>query len=114
MDALAFTIAKEVNNLHMQGNDRYGNPGILFFDILEGPYDASSNIKINDSIQADVGKITAGYSENGPAAMRARSESSAILQRNFSHRCEQIEKISFVPIVFVRFYSKASFLGFYS
>lgn len=66
MDNLAFAIANEVNALHVNGFDRYGKAGDLFFTGVDGPQNASETIKLNTAIADDIGKIAAGAHPNAP------------------------------------------------
>lgn len=66
VDEMAFTLANEVNSAHIEGHDRYGKPGVLFFDILENPNGASSKIGVNKTIFDDAGRIAAGNKPNAP------------------------------------------------
>lgn len=69
-DAMAFTIATEVNKLHIGGVDRYSKPGVLFFDLVTEQKDASNAIRVNQTIQEDAGRISAGYQVNAPGDNR--------------------------------------------
>ncbi len=77
-DELAFTISNEVNKVHIEGVDRYSKPGILFFDLLGDKKDASANIKLNESVEKDVGRIAAGYQEGGPGDNRVAHKIAGI------------------------------------
>ncbi|MCB0348185.1 MAG: flagellar hook-associated protein FlgK, partial [Bdellovibrionales bacterium] len=77
-DELAFTIANEVNKVHIEGVDRYSKPGVLFFDILTNQKDASAQIRLNDSVEKDVGKIVAGYQMGGPGDNRVAHKIAGI------------------------------------
>lgn len=77
-DALAFTIATEVNKAHIEGVDRYSKPGVLFFDLLTDQKDAAANIKLNAQIQKDVGRIAAGYEVGGPGDNRVAHKIAGI------------------------------------
>lgn len=63
---LAYNIASEVNNAHVEGYDRYNKQGADFFTI---PKDGTFNIedlKVNDDIMRDVGRISAAAKQNAP------------------------------------------------
>jgi flagellar hook-associated protein 1 len=63
---LAYNIASEVNNAHVEGYDRYNKQGVDFFNV---PKDGTFNIedlKINDDIMRDVGRISAAAKQNAP------------------------------------------------
>lgn len=56
---LAFNVATEVNNAHREGYDRTGQPGGDFFQ-LSADYDSSAvDLKLNENIVDDVGRIAA-------------------------------------------------------
>ena len=56
---LAYNVATEVNNAHREGYDRTGQPGGDFFQ-LSTDYDSSAvDLKLNENIVDDVGRIAA-------------------------------------------------------
>ncbi len=57
---LANQFAIEVNKAHIEGVDKNGKPGVLFFDLLENPNTAAKDIQVNTTILQDVKKIAAG------------------------------------------------------
>jgi flagellar hook-associated protein 1 FlgK len=66
VDELAYTLAREVNSAHIEGHDRYGKPGVLFFDMPDSVEGASEKINVNKTIFNDVGRIAAGNKPNAP------------------------------------------------
>jgi flagellar hook-associated protein 1 FlgK len=63
---LAFNLALEVNNVHMEGFDRYSKAGLNFFELPEdGTFDINK-FKVNQDINRDVGKIAAASLPNAP------------------------------------------------
>lgn len=66
VDEMAFTIAREVNSAHIEGHDRYGNAGVLFFDMPDTAKGASGKINVNKTVFNDVGRIAAGNKPNAP------------------------------------------------
>jgi flagellar hook-associated protein 1 len=66
VDELAFTLAKEVNMAHIEGHDRYGKPGVLFFEMPNTAKGASEVMNVNKTIFNDVGRIAAGSKPNAP------------------------------------------------
>ncbi|UOE99915.1 flagellar hook-associated protein FlgK [Bdellovibrio reynosensis] len=60
VDKLAYTLAKEVNQAHIEGFDKNGRQGVLFFEMPEAVKGAASNISLNKTIANDVGRIAAG------------------------------------------------------
>ncbi len=70
MDHLAFTIAKEVNNMHAQGYNSYNQTGVLFFDPLSGAAGSTEYLKLNSDVVNDVGRISAGRHPDRPGDNR--------------------------------------------
>tara|TARA_B100001248_G_C27399520_1_gene468906 strand:- start:3417 stop:4799 length:1383 start_codon:yes stop_codon:yes gene_type:complete len=77
-DKLAFTIANEVNKAHIQGVDRYSKSGILFFDLMPEQQDAAAKIRVNETVQIDPGRISAGYQPGSPGDNRVAHRIAAI------------------------------------
>lgn len=59
IDNMAYTLAKEVNKAHIEGFDRYGKNGILFFEMPEEIKGAAEKLSLNESVKLDSGKISA-------------------------------------------------------
>ena len=59
IDSLAQTFADEVNQAHLAGFDRNGQPGLELFKIEEGQGGAAANIAVNDVVASDVMKVAA-------------------------------------------------------
>ncbi|MFN8791420.1 MAG: flagellar hook-associated protein FlgK [Bdellovibrionales bacterium] len=66
VDELAYNMAKEVNRIHIEGHDRYGQPGVLFFEMPDQSAGASAALALNKTIFNDVGRIAAGNKPNAP------------------------------------------------
>lgn len=66
VDSLAFQVASEVNKAHIEGFDRNGKQGVLFFDMPMGQRGAASLIGLNKTIAQDVSRIAAGSKPNAP------------------------------------------------
>jgi flagellar hook-associated protein 1 FlgK len=66
IDKMAYSLAEEVNKAHVEGFDRYGKPGILFFEMPEGVKGAASILSVNRTIANDVGRIAAGAEAGAP------------------------------------------------
>lgn len=63
---LAYTLSDEVNKAHVEGFDRYNKQGVNFFNIpADGTFDVQ-DLKINDAINSDVGRIAAAAKANAP------------------------------------------------
>lgn len=60
VDNMAYTLAKEVNSAHIEGFDKSGRPGVLFFEMPESVKGAAENISLNKTIFNDVSRIAAG------------------------------------------------------
>ena len=65
-DKMAYTMAKEVNTAHVEGFDKYGKPGVLFFEMPEGMKGAASSMSLNKTLFNDVGRIAAASKPNAP------------------------------------------------
>lgn len=60
VDNMAYSLAKEVNKAHIEGFDRSGRQGVLFFEMPDKVEGAASVIELNKTIFNDVGRIAAG------------------------------------------------------
>jgi flagellar hook-associated protein 1 FlgK len=79
VDELAYNLAKEVNTIHIEGFDRYGKPGVLFFEMPETVKGSSEKIEVNKTIVEDVGRI-AGSKKPGAAGDNTISNMISSLQ----------------------------------
>jgi len=70
MDELAYKLAEEVNMAHVQGYDRSGRTGNVFFETSPGQDGAAENLKVSDVIANDVGRIAAGAQPDAPGDNR--------------------------------------------
>ncbi|HMN67612.1 MAG TPA: flagellar hook-associated protein FlgK [Bdellovibrionales bacterium] len=66
MDDLAYTVGWEVNRAHVQGYDRQGRTGNMFFELPMEPDGAASNFKVSEVVANDVGRIAAAAQANAP------------------------------------------------
>lgn len=66
VDTMAYTLAKEVNTAHIEGYDRYGKQGVLFFEMPEQVQGAADGLALNMTIFNDVGRIAAASRPNAP------------------------------------------------
>lgn len=66
IDQMAYQLSMEVNKIHIEGYDRYGKNGILFFEGADQVEGAAANLAVNSSILNDVGRIAAGNKQNAP------------------------------------------------
>ena len=66
VDEMAYTLAREVNSAHIEGHDRYGKPGVLFFDMPDAVAGASGKMAVNKTIFQDAGRIAAGNKPGAP------------------------------------------------
>jgi flagellar hook-associated protein 1 FlgK len=66
IDKMAYSLAEEVNKAHVEGFDRYGKPGVLFFEMPEDVKGAASSLSVNRTIANDVGRIAAGAEAGAP------------------------------------------------
>lgn len=71
LDEVAYSVNTEVNKIHIDGIDRNNRNGVLFFDLLKGGKDnAAANMQLNETIEKDPSRITAGMTANGPGDNR--------------------------------------------
>ncbi|NJM10242.1 MAG: flagellar hook-associated protein FlgK, partial [Bdellovibrionaceae bacterium] len=70
MDELAYKVAEEVNMAHVQGYDRNGRTGNIFFETTQDVPGAAENLKVSEFISNDVGRIAAGAQANAPGDNR--------------------------------------------
>lgn len=106
VDKMAYTLAKEVNKAHIEGVDRHGKQGILFFEMPENEKGAAQVLKLNQTIANDVGRIAAGSRDSAPgdntisnmiAALQYRpvmDEGSATLDDFYNTQVGQIGTIA--------------------
>lgn len=66
VDNMAYTLAKEVNKAHIEGFDKSGKNGVLFFEMPEQVKGAASSISINKTIFNDVGRIATAAQAGAP------------------------------------------------
>jgi flagellar hook-associated protein 1 FlgK len=59
LEDLAYSIASNVNQAHAEGYDRYNQTGVQFFELPPDGHFNIENLKINQAVQQDVGKIAA-------------------------------------------------------
>ncbi len=59
VDQMAYTMAKEVNKAHIEGFDKTGKQGVLFFDMPDQVKGAAQSMALNKTIFNDVGRIAA-------------------------------------------------------
>ncbi|HWU43735.1 MAG TPA: flagellar hook-associated protein FlgK [Bdellovibrio sp.] len=62
VDNLAYTLATEVNKAHIEGFDKNGKPGVLFFEMPAQEKGAATNLALNKTIYNDVSRIAAAGS----------------------------------------------------
>jgi flagellar hook-associated protein 1 FlgK len=77
IDDLAYTFGTEVNRAHQSGYDRYSAAGGNFFEVSE-KRGAAQNIKLNDRILEDPGRIAAGAQPNAPGDNRVANVISSL------------------------------------
>jgi flagellar hook-associated protein 1 FlgK len=66
VDEMAYTMAREVNSAHIEGHDRYGKDGVLFFEMPDKMEGAAGKMAVNKTVINDVGRIAAGNKPNAP------------------------------------------------
>lgn len=70
LDLLAYTVTKNVNQVHMSGFNKYNQTGIQFFKDLNQIDDAASRIQLSGHVFEDVNNIAAAASEKSPGDNR--------------------------------------------
>ncbi len=60
IDMLAYKFADEVNKAHVEGFDRNGRQGLLFFEMPNDVTGAAQSLSVNEMILDDVNRIAAG------------------------------------------------------
>lgn len=60
VDKMAYTLAKEVNAAHIEGYDKNGRKGVLFFEMPESTKGAAASMSLNKTVFNDVSRISAG------------------------------------------------------
>jgi len=81
VDNMAYTLAKEVNKAHIEGFDKTGKPGVLFFDMPEQKSGAAGVLKVNTTVLNDVGRIAAASAPNAPGDNTVANLVSALQYR---------------------------------
>ncbi|MCJ8275498.1 MAG: flagellar hook-associated protein FlgK [Bdellovibrionales bacterium] len=74
MDNLAYTISREVNDMHTQGFNAYNQTGVLFFEPVAEARGAAKNLNVNSDIMVDAGRISVGRDPNRPGDNRVALE----------------------------------------
>jgi flagellar hook-associated protein 1 FlgK len=78
LNELAFHLAHEVNDAHVQGYDKENRTGQLFFNNIETVDHAAENLKVHENILTDVGRIAAAESPNAPGDNRVANVLSSL------------------------------------
>ncbi|MCC6277706.1 MAG: flagellar hook-associated protein FlgK [Oligoflexia bacterium] len=92
LDEIAFRVHDEINGLHTQGFDKYGNTGLTFFDPMGNEFNSAINLKLADHILADPGHIAGALSPNSPGDNRVANAIAAIQhQKIFNERTTSID-----------------------
>ncbi len=66
IDKMAYTLAKEVNSSHIEGFDRQGRQGVLFFEMPADIAGASEKIQVNKTILQDPDRIASAARKDAP------------------------------------------------
>lgn len=78
MDELAYSVARQVNDTHSEGFNRYDQKGISFFVTPTGQKKAAANLELNRKIAEDVGQIAAAGAVKSPGDNRVANMLSAL------------------------------------
>ncbi|MGE4133410.1 MAG: flagellar hook-associated protein FlgK [Bdellovibrionales bacterium] len=81
MDHLAYRLAEEVNSVHVQGYNRNGQTGQLFFDTPRGAFQTAENLSVNSAISNNVGLIAAAGAPEAPGDNRVANLVSGLQYR---------------------------------
>lgn len=66
IDEMAYSMATEVNKAHIEGFDRSGQNGVLFFEMPDTVKGAAATLTMNRTIYNDVGRIAAAVRQDAP------------------------------------------------
>ncbi len=77
LDELAFGLSNEINNVHVKGYDAQGRNGNLFFEQIDKT-DAAKNLKLDETLANDVGRISAAQVANAPGDNRVANEIASL------------------------------------
>ena len=66
VDKLAYTLATEVNKAHIEGYDKTGRNGVLFFEMPPQEKGAAGNMALNKTIFNDVSRIATASRADAP------------------------------------------------
>ncbi|MDG0817008.1 flagellar hook-associated protein FlgK [Bdellovibrio svalbardensis] len=81
VDKLAYTLATEVNKAHIEGYDKTGKPGVLFFEQPDSEKGAAAAIGLNKTIFNDVSRIAAAAQPDAPGDNTVANVISALQYR---------------------------------
>ena len=82
VDKMAYTLALEVNKAHIEGYDRSGNSGVLFFEMPASERGAAETLSINKTIYNDVGRIVASAKKDAPGENSVANVISSLQYKN--------------------------------
>ncbi|HEX7674804.1 MAG TPA: flagellar hook-associated protein FlgK [Bdellovibrio sp.] len=80
-DKLAYTLATEVNKAHIEGFDKNGKPGVLFFEMPDQEKGAASQLALNKTVFNDVSRIAAAGQPDAPGDNAVANVISALQYR---------------------------------
>lgn len=81
VDKLAYTLATEVNKAHIEGYDKTGRNGVLFFEMPPQEKGAASNMALNKTIFNDVSRIATASRPDAPGDNTVANVISALQYR---------------------------------
>jgi len=81
IDKLAYTLATEVNKAHIEGFDKTGKSGVLFFEMPPSEKGAASNMALNKTIFNDVSRIATASRQDAPGDNTVANVISALQYR---------------------------------
>jgi flagellar hook-associated protein 1 FlgK len=81
IDNMAYSLAKEVNSNHIEGFDRQGRQGVLFFEMPDTIKGASEKIQLNKTIAQDPDRIASAARKDAPGDSTIANMISALQHR---------------------------------
>lgn len=80
LDKMAYSFAATMNDVHRQGYDAYNRTNLDFFELPSDVKHASANLKVNQGILEDVGRIATGGQMAAPGDNRVALKMARLQQ----------------------------------
>lgn len=78
VDEMAYNFATNINEVHSQGYNRFGETGLDFFKQPAGYKDAAAHLEVSNDIITDPMRISAGLQMDSPGDNRVANQISAL------------------------------------